>query len=87
MGRALIDISLAAADVFAAADEALGEPISGLTFDGPEEDLNRAFSAAYLDWAPAAIARQVDFGDCGPDLNLRLISWTPEPPRSGVEVS
>ena len=45
MGRALSDLSPAAAEVFAAADEALGEPISRLTFDGPEEDLNLTVNA------------------------------------------
>jgi [acyl-carrier-protein] S-malonyltransferase len=45
MGRALTDLSPAAADVFAEADEALGEPISGLSFDGPEADLNLTLNA------------------------------------------
>ena len=40
-----MDVSPAAADVFAEADEALGEPISGLTFDGPEADLNLTINA------------------------------------------
>ena len=40
MGQALADASPAAAAVFAAADEALGEPISKLCFEGPEEQLN-----------------------------------------------
>jgi len=40
-----MDSSPAAADVFAEADEALGEPISGLTFDGPEADLNLTINA------------------------------------------
>jgi [acyl-carrier-protein] S-malonyltransferase len=40
MGRALAAGSPAAAAVFAAADEALGEPITALTWDGPEEQLN-----------------------------------------------
>jgi [acyl-carrier-protein] S-malonyltransferase len=58
MGRALAESSPAAAAVFEAADAALGEPISRLAWDGPEEDLNRtensqpallAASIAYLE--------------------------------------
>ena len=45
MGRALADASPAAAAVFAAADAALGEPISRLAWEGPEEDLNRTENA------------------------------------------
>jgi [acyl-carrier-protein] S-malonyltransferase len=40
MGQALADASPAAAAVFAAADEALGERISRLVSEGPEEELN-----------------------------------------------
>jgi [acyl-carrier-protein] S-malonyltransferase len=40
-----MDASPAAADVFAEADQALGEAISGLTFDGPEADLNLTINA------------------------------------------
>jgi [acyl-carrier-protein] S-malonyltransferase len=40
MGRALVAGSPAAAAVFAAADAALGEPISTLASEGPEERLN-----------------------------------------------
>src|SRR5262245_41944135 len=58
MGRALAESSAAAAAVFATADSALGEPISRLAWEGPEEDLNRtensqpallAASIAYLE--------------------------------------
>jgi [acyl-carrier-protein] S-malonyltransferase len=58
MGRALAQSSPAAAAVFAAADAALGEPISRLAWEGPDEDLNRtensqpallAASIAYLE--------------------------------------
>jgi [acyl-carrier-protein] S-malonyltransferase len=58
MGRALAERSPQAAAVFAAADEALGEPLSRLAWEGPEEDLNRtenaqpallAVSIAYLE--------------------------------------
>ena len=45
MGRALADASPAAAAVFAAADAALGEPISRLAWEGPAEDLNRTENA------------------------------------------
>jgi [acyl-carrier-protein] S-malonyltransferase len=57
MGRPLAETSPAAAAVFRAADEALGEPISRIAWEGPEEDLNRtensqpallAASMAYL---------------------------------------
>ena len=40
MGQSLAQSSSAAAGVFAEADAALGESISGLCFNGPEEDLN-----------------------------------------------
>jgi [acyl-carrier-protein] S-malonyltransferase len=45
MGRELVDLSAAAAAVFAAADDALGEPISRLAWDGPEDELNRTENA------------------------------------------
>lgn len=41
MGRALAESSPAAAAVFAAADAALGEPITRLAWEGPEDELNR----------------------------------------------
>jgi [acyl-carrier-protein] S-malonyltransferase len=56
MGRALIDVSPSAADVFAEADEALGEPISGLTFDGPEDALNLTVNAQ-----PAILATSIAY--------------------------
>jgi [acyl-carrier-protein] S-malonyltransferase len=40
MGKALADASPAAAAVFAAADAALGEPLSRLAWDGPAEELD-----------------------------------------------
>ncbi|HET7727990.1 MAG TPA: ACP S-malonyltransferase [Candidatus Limnocylindrales bacterium] len=69
MGRPLAARSAAAAAVFAAADRALGEPLSTLAWEGPEEALNRtenaqpallAASIAYLEavrerWAELAI--------------------------------
>jgi [acyl-carrier-protein] S-malonyltransferase len=45
MGQALAAASPAAARVFAEADAALDEPLSRLTWDGPEEDLNRTEQA------------------------------------------
>lgn len=39
MGREAFEASQAARDVFAAADEALGEPLSQLCFEGPEDKL------------------------------------------------
>jgi [acyl-carrier-protein] S-malonyltransferase len=56
MGRALIDVSPAAADVFAQADQALAEPISPLVFDGPEEDLNLTVNAQ-----PAILATSIAY--------------------------
>ena len=69
MGRPLAARSTAAAAVFAAADRALGAPVSTLAWEGPEEELNRtenaqpallAASIAYLEavrerWAELAI--------------------------------
>ena len=40
MGRAWADVSAAARDAFAEADEALGEPLSKLCWEGPEDELN-----------------------------------------------
>lgn len=40
MGRAWADVSAAAREAFAEADEALGEPLSKLCWEGPEEELN-----------------------------------------------
>ena len=50
----------AAADVFAEADEALGEPITPLCYDGPEEDLDLTVNAqpahpGGVDRLPAAL--------------------------------
>ena len=54
MGRALADGSPAAAAVFAAADAALGEPISGLAWDGPAERLDLTENAQ-----PAILATSI----------------------------
>jgi [acyl-carrier-protein] S-malonyltransferase len=56
MGRALAEASPAAAAVFAAADEALGEPITRLAWDGPEDDLNRTENAQ-----PALLAASIAY--------------------------
>jgi len=70
MGRALAEASPAAAAVFEAADAALGEPISRIAWDGPDEVLNQteyaqpallAASIAYLEavrarWADLAVS-------------------------------
>ncbi len=54
MGRALVERSPAAAAVFAAADAALGEPISRLAWDGPTETLDRTEQAQ-----PAILAASI----------------------------
>jgi [acyl-carrier-protein] S-malonyltransferase len=56
MGRALAESSPAAAAVFVAADEALGEPITRLAWEGPEEDLNRTENAQ-----PALVAASIAY--------------------------
>ncbi len=56
MGRALAESSPVAAAVFRAADEALGEPLSRLAWDGPEEDLNRTENAQ-----PALLAASIAY--------------------------
>jgi [acyl-carrier-protein] S-malonyltransferase len=54
MGKALVERSPAAAAVFAAADAALGEPISTLAWDGPAESLDRTEQAQ-----PAILAASI----------------------------
>jgi [acyl-carrier-protein] S-malonyltransferase len=56
MGRELADVSPAAAAVFAAADHALGEPISRLAWEGPDEELNRTENAQ-----PALLAASIAY--------------------------
>ena len=56
MGRALTAASPAAAAVFAAADEALGEPISALAWAGPEDQLNLTENAQ-----PALLATSIAY--------------------------
>lgn len=56
MGRALAAGSPAVTAVFATADEALGEPISTLAFEGPEDQLNRTENAQ-----PALLATSIAY--------------------------
>jgi [acyl-carrier-protein] S-malonyltransferase len=56
MGRLLADASPAAAAVFAAADDALGESISALSWDGPSELLDRTENAQ-----PALLATSIAY--------------------------
>ncbi|MHB8890839.1 MAG: ACP S-malonyltransferase [Candidatus Limnocylindrales bacterium] len=56
MGRSLAATSPAAAAAFKTADEALGEPISRLAWEGPEEDLNRTENAQ-----PALLAASIAY--------------------------
>jgi [acyl-carrier-protein] S-malonyltransferase len=54
MGKALAEASAAAAAVWRAADDALGEPISRLAWEGPAEDLDRTVNAQ-----PALLAASI----------------------------
>jgi [acyl-carrier-protein] S-malonyltransferase len=56
MGKALVDASPAAAAVLAEADDALGESISRLAFDGPAEQLDLTVNAQ-----PALVAVSIAF--------------------------
>jgi [acyl-carrier-protein] S-malonyltransferase len=56
MGRDIAAASPAAASVFVAADEALGERLSALAWNGPEEDLNRTENAQ-----PALLATSIAY--------------------------
>lgn len=56
MGRELALASPAAAAVFADADAALGEPISGIAWDGPDDVLNRTENAQ-----PALLAASIAY--------------------------
>ncbi|HEX7492373.1 MAG TPA: ACP S-malonyltransferase [Candidatus Limnocylindrales bacterium] len=56
MGKALVEASPAAAAILAEADEALGESISRLAFDGPAEQLNLTANAQ-----PALVAVSIAF--------------------------
>lgn len=54
MGRALAEVSPAAAEVFASADRALGSSISGLAWEGPSEQLDLTENAQ-----PALLATSI----------------------------
>ncbi len=56
MGKTLVESSPAAAGVMAEADEALGEPISRLAFEGPAEQLDLTVNAQ-----PALVATSIAF--------------------------
>ncbi len=56
MGRALAETSPAAAAVFAVADDALGEPLSRLAWDGPAETLDLTVNAQ-----PALLATSIAY--------------------------
>jgi [acyl-carrier-protein] S-malonyltransferase len=56
MGRSLAESSPAAAAVFAAADDALGEPLSRLAWDGPAETLDLTVNAQ-----PALLATSIAY--------------------------
>jgi [acyl-carrier-protein] S-malonyltransferase len=56
MGKAVVAASPAAAAVMAEADEALGEPISRLAFEGPAEQLDLTINAQ-----PALVATSIAF--------------------------
>lgn len=72
MGRALADASPAAAAVFVAADAALGEPLSRLAWDGPEDQLNRTEQAQ-----PALLATSIAFLEA---MRERAAATGTEPP-------
>src|SRR3712207_6418080 len=73
MARPLAERSPAAAAVFATADRALGEPLSRLAWDGPEDALNRtenaqpALLAASIAYLEAVRERWAELGVEAPD--------------------
>jgi [acyl-carrier-protein] S-malonyltransferase len=56
MGKALAETSVAARAIFDTADQAIGEPISNLAFEGPEDQLNRTENAQ-----PALLATSIAY--------------------------
>jgi [acyl-carrier-protein] S-malonyltransferase len=74
MGRALAESSAAAAAVFAAADAALGEPITRLAWEGPEEELNRTENSQ-----PALLAASVAYLEAVRERWYELGVDVPEP--------
>jgi [acyl-carrier-protein] S-malonyltransferase len=74
MGRALAESSPAAAAVFAAADSALGEPITRLAWEGPEEELNRTENSQ-----PALLAASIAYLEAVRERWYQLEIDVPEP--------
>ena len=74
MGQALAESSPAAAAVFAAADAALGEPISRLAWEGPEEELNRTENSQ-----PALLAASIAYLEAVKERWYELGVDIPEP--------
>lgn len=74
MGQALAETSPAAAAVFAAADAALGEPISRLAWEGPEEELNRTENSQ-----PALLAASIAYLEAVKERWYELGVDIPEP--------
>jgi [acyl-carrier-protein] S-malonyltransferase len=70
MGRQLAESSAAAAAVFAAADAALGEPLSRLAWEGPAEALDRTENAQ-----PALLATSIAY------LEALRSEWRSDAPR------
>jgi [acyl-carrier-protein] S-malonyltransferase len=73
MARALVDASPAAARVFEQADLALGEPISRLAFEGPEDQLDRTENAQ-----PALLAASIAYLEA---LRERWAEWGIDAPH------
>jgi [acyl-carrier-protein] S-malonyltransferase len=74
MGRALAESSPAAAAVFAAADAALGEPLTRLAWEGPEEELNRTENSQ-----PALLAASIAYLEAVKQRWYELVVDIPEP--------
>ena len=74
MGRALAESSPAAAAVFRIADEALGEPLTRLAWEGPEDELNRTENAQ-----PALLAASIAYLEAVREQWARLGVDAPEP--------
>jgi [acyl-carrier-protein] S-malonyltransferase len=74
MGKALAETSPVAAAVFRAADDALGEPISRLAWEGPDEDLNRTENSQ-----PALLAASIAYLEAVRERWAELQVDIPEP--------
>jgi [acyl-carrier-protein] S-malonyltransferase len=74
MGRELAAASPAAAAVFATADEALGEEISNLAWEGPEDQLNRTENAQ-----PALLAASIAYLAAAHERASAIGSTLPNP--------